>query len=140
MYCRNCGKELIGEPYYCMNCGARPQKGYNHCPACANPTSQYSEICVKCGTGLKESVAAVAPKGARHKSSAVLLAVFLCCCTWLYTYKKDSWKFWVALAVWVFMIMVLAAHIGPLGWLLAAVIWIWSIVDTARRPPAWYRF
>jgi len=35
MFCRNCGKELTGNPEICPNCGA--------------PTTELTEICPKCG-------------------------------------------------------------------------------------------
>jgi len=52
MFCRNCGKELIGTPEICPNCGARPLTGTNFCPSCGSPTTPMSEICVKCGARL----------------------------------------------------------------------------------------
>jgi hypothetical protein len=139
MYCRNCGKELIGVPYYCMNCGARPLAGTAFCPSCANTTTPLSEICVKCGLKLVQSQTAPQIKPARSKSTAILLAVFLQFGTWAYTYKHDRWKFWIGLAIWIFMIMLLAAQIGPAGWLMALGVWIWAIVDVARRPDEWYQ-
>jgi len=52
MFCRNCGKKLIGTPEICPNCGARPLTGTSFCPSCGSPTTPMSEICVKCGTRL----------------------------------------------------------------------------------------
>ncbi len=64
-YCRNCGKELFGNPELCMSCGARPMAGNAFCPACGGPTNALSEICVKCGARLgaapRVTGAAVAP-------------------------------------------------------------------------------
>jgi hypothetical protein len=140
-YCRNCGKELIGAPYYCMNCGARPNAGKSFCPACASPTTPLSEICVKCGTRLAPVNPAPLPNKphtGKTRSSAILLAVFLHFWTWLYTYRKDSWKFWIALAIWMFMLMILAAHVGPWGLMLALPVWLWSIIDAALKNDDWY--
>jgi hypothetical protein len=140
-YCRNCGKELIGEPYYCMNCGARPSMGKSYCPACAAPTTPLSEICVKCGTCLIP-IASIAAAGksrtGKYRSTAIILAVIMHLLTWLYTYQKDSWKFWVAFGIWMFMLMTLAAHIGPWGWMMALAVWIWAIIDTALKTDNWY--
>lgn len=66
MFCKNCGKEIVDNPQFCSNCGAN--------------LSAPAEV-VKKG---KERVA------------SILLAVFLSFWTWLYTYKKDAWKFWTA--------------------------------------------
>ena len=52
MFCRNCGKELTGNPELCLNCGARPLAGSSFCPGCGAPTSPIAEICVKCGARL----------------------------------------------------------------------------------------
>ena len=37
MFCRNCGKELIGSPEFCPNCGARPMRGDSFCSNCGAP-------------------------------------------------------------------------------------------------------
>jgi len=52
MFCRNCGKELIGSPEICTNCGARPMSGTSFCPNCSAPTTELTEICPKCGAGV----------------------------------------------------------------------------------------
>ena len=49
MFCRNCGKELIGSPEYCMNCGAKPMAGTSFCPGCGASTTPLTDICTKCG-------------------------------------------------------------------------------------------
>jgi hypothetical protein len=93
-----------------------PQPYYPHSPGAA-PAMYYVE-----------------PK---DKSVAVLLAVFLGCWTWVYTYKKDAWKFWLCLGLnltvfnplWTVFILLLP-NIG---------LWIWSIVDAAARQDQFYR-
>lgn len=67
------------------------------------------------------------PPNPKTKTTSVLLAVFLGIFTWLYTYKKDAWKFWVNLGMTV-------VTIGIWG----IVAWIWAIIDTAVRPSSWY--
>ena len=79
-----------------------------------------AEMCVKCGARLMSA-------GGKSKTTAVLLAVFLGFWTWLYTYRKDAWKFWLNLGLSVI----------TLG-LYGIVASIWAIVDAARRPSAWY--
>ena len=54
MYCRNCGKELIGTPEICLGCGARPSVGNSFCFACGAPTEPQAETCIKCGAQLIE--------------------------------------------------------------------------------------
>jgi len=49
MFCRNCGKELIGTPEICPNCGAKPMSGTSFCPNCGAAITPLTEICPKCG-------------------------------------------------------------------------------------------
>ena len=76
MYCRNCGKQLIGSPELCMGCGAKPLSGENHCNACGAATNALTEMCVKCGARLKKTSTET---GTSTKSRLVLtlLAFFL---------------------------------------------------------------
>ncbi len=161
MYCRNCGKEYTVSSDYCLNCGARPLTGNSYCQACASPTTPLSEICVKCGTRLiQQSVSS--QKRAKSKTASILLAVFLTFWTWLYTYKRDGWKFWVGLGLctaitglnffyWIVAIINTrgrmdlseegVAFLGILYVFAAVVwtgIWIWGIVDTAVKNNNWY--
>ena len=53
MFCKNCGKELAGNPEICLNCGARPMRGTSFCPGCGAPTTNMVEICTKCGARVK---------------------------------------------------------------------------------------
>jgi hypothetical protein len=92
-----------------------PQQGYGYAPA---PMQAYVER--------------------KDKTSAILLAVFLGFWTWLYTYKKDSWKFWVALALhitvfnplWTWMLLFLP-NIG---------MHVWAIVDVCVKPQQFYDY
>ena len=58
MFCRNCGKELIGTPEICVNCGAKPLAGSSFCPTCGAETNHLAEICMKCGARLQKVEAA----------------------------------------------------------------------------------
>jgi hypothetical protein len=49
MFCRNCGKELIGSPEFCPGCGAKPTRGTSFCSYCGAPTTPLTRICYKCG-------------------------------------------------------------------------------------------
>jgi hypothetical protein len=170
MFCRNCGKETPNQGEYCMTCGAKPLAGNSFCPACAAPTTPLSEICVKCGTRLIQSQSAPgissAPvsAGGKSKTVSILLAVFLGFWTWLYTYKKDHWKFWVSLGVsivcglgfgillvWLMVNSIDSSSSGDftsffIGYFIVAGIagiigfglWIWSVIDTAIKKDEWY--
>ena len=94
------------------------------CPSCGNIIFKQAEICPKCGVRNSLSTNPVQPKS---KTSAVLLAVFLGFWTWLYTYQKDAWKFWLNLILVIFTF-------GLWGF----VAWVWAIVDVAIKPPKFY--
>ena len=49
MFCRSCGKELIGTPEFCLECGARPTAGGAFCLACGTTTTPMTGICIRCG-------------------------------------------------------------------------------------------
>lgn len=55
MFCRNCGKELMGTPEICLNCGAKPLAGNSFCHACGAATNELAEICIKCGARLAKA-------------------------------------------------------------------------------------
>jgi len=75
MFCRNCGKELIGTPEICLNCGAKPLAGSNFCQACGAETNPLAEICIKCGARLAKAEAVdISPKS---RLAVTLLAWFL---------------------------------------------------------------
>jgi hypothetical protein len=52
MFCRSCGKELIGPSESCPNCGAKLTAGTDFCPECGAPTTPLTDTCPKCGAQL----------------------------------------------------------------------------------------
>jgi hypothetical protein len=149
-----------------MSCGARSLAGTAYCPACAGATTPISEICVKCGTKLVQPVpasGALSSRVGKSKVASILLAVFLGYWTWLYTYKKDAWKFWAGLGICLAMgigagfgvgvsiasnlnesdvltesliIQLMIAYIVIT--IIGTGIWIWGIVDTTVKKNEWY--
>jgi len=76
MFCRNCGKELIGVPEICLGCGAKPLVGSSFCQACGAKTSPVAEFCVKCGAGLGLKTVA-GDVSQKSRLAVTLLAWFL---------------------------------------------------------------
>lgn len=72
----------------------------------------------------------------KDRNTAILLAIFLGGWTWVYTYKKDAWKFWLSLILTVTLFnpiltvfILLLPNIG---------LYIWAIVDVAAKPQQFY--
>ena len=75
MFCRNCGKELIGTPEICLGCGAKPLIGTSFCQACGAGTNPQAEMCIKCGAKLAKAEAVDASP--KSRIAVTLLAWFL---------------------------------------------------------------
>ena len=154
VFCRNCGKDLEPNSKVCLSCGVAPPKGNKYCQNCGNEVSPLAELCVKCGVPL-------AHVSAKSKTVSVILAVLLTYWTWLYTYKRDKRKFWIALAVSIFLAVTfisvfLSGATTPtpdnggdkiptfiIAWIVLfqlfnLIIRIWAVVDTAVKPQSWY--
>jgi RNA polymerase subunit RPABC4/transcription elongation factor Spt4 len=117
MFCRNCGKELIGSPEICPNCGARPMRGNSFCSNCGAPTTPLTEVCVKCGARVVGREEAGLPKRVlRRIVGIVLLGILIS----------------VILVDWVsFPIPIYYRLLAPSGWLLIGA--IIGIVFLARK-------
>ena len=77
MFCRNCGKELVGTPEICISCGAKPLAGNGFCQACGTTTNPLAEICLKCGARLRKAEEVDASP--KSRLAVTLLAWFLGC-------------------------------------------------------------
>lgn len=76
----------------------------------------------------------------KSKTTSVLLAVFLSFWTWLYTFKKDAWKFWVGLVIFIFAFILDINREWPLFlWIFGSGLWLWAIIDVAVKKNEWYR-
>lgn len=101
-----------------------------YCGACGNGLVATAVVCPNCGSS--QVTAAQFTAVAKTKTTAILLAIFLSFWTWVYTYKKDMWKFWVGL-VTAIVLGIFTAGIG------AALVWVWAIVDVAIKPDSYYQ-
>jgi hypothetical protein len=122
MFCASCGKEQVVAGEYCPYCGAKVGVG------------------ISMGSGANS----------KNQVVSILLAFFLTFWTWLYTYKKDGWKFWLGLGLAVLaLILGIAIAVavpteeGALGMLIWYIVgfglWIWALVDVCVKKEAWYK-
>ena len=125
MFCRNCAKELVGNPEICMNCGAKPSAATAFCPNCGNPTTPLSVICPKCGAGLgtKTDIANVSQKS---RLVLFLLALFL---GQLGIHRYYAGKTGSGVAMLVLTIAGYATMILVIGFFALSVVWVWNLID-----------
>ncbi len=77
---------------------------------------------------------------AKSKTTAVLLAVFLCPATWLYTYRKDGAKFWAwaGIVIAALFLGAVAPAVASITGMMGLAFYVWTIVGVAKRPMSWY--
>lgn len=94
-------------------------------------TQQVTQTSGKSSENISESPS---PK---TKTASVLLAIFLSFWTWVYTYRRDYWKFWIGLVLTFIGFIVLTQ--GE-SWALIFYfgVWIWAIVDSSLKDKAFY--
>ena len=90
------------------------------------------------------------------------MAVFLSAWTWVYTWKANAKKFWIAVGLWVVQVILFAvgasvaasklvcnqagtcsiqsgsAGIVIFAWLIGLGVWIWAIVDASTKSQTFY--
>ncbi len=131
MFCRNCGKELIGTPEICMNCGARPLVGSSFCHACGAETNPLAEICIKCGVRLAKAGAAAGDVSPKSRIAATLLSILP---AWFFSvfgiHRFYLGKIGSAVAMLSLTILGwITIWIWGLGFLFLVAGGIWSFVD-----------
>jgi len=127
--CKFCGKQILSSAVFCPGCG-----------------SQIEVIKV---TQVKPRPI-ITPKS---KTSAVLYAILFGAWSWLYTYGKNSKKFWVSIILF-FGIGLITISYGcstifseypapPINYPIIYLVhfvgtWLWAIIDNAVRPRSFY--
>jgi RNA polymerase subunit RPABC4/transcription elongation factor Spt4 len=171
--CASCNQAVADGTKFCSNCGAPVGAAVTTAPQSAAPAGVvYSKFCASCGTGLV-ATAVICPNcgsaqkgfnasGGKSKTTAVLMAVFLSAWTWVYTWKANKKKFWIALGLWAVETILFVAganmaknqlvcnqsggctiHSGSAGlvafaWLIGLGIWLWAIIDASTKSQAYY--
>lgn len=130
MFCTACGSQQPNEAAFCSSCGASIQAAAQFQQRFVAPPAQpvYQQQFQQPYPQMQYP--------AKSKTTAILLAVFLGCWAWLYTYKFDSAKFWIAFGVG-FMLFFLNFVVWGIGFLGLGFA-VWAIIDAATRTDQWY--
>ncbi len=131
MFCRNCGKELIGTPVICIGCGAKPLAGTSFCHACGAATNPLTEICMKCGARIAKAdtaqvgqETAVSPKS---RLATTLLAFFLGSAG-IHRFYLGKIRTAIGMLV-LFIVGASTKEIIGIGYIFLIPVWIWALVD-----------
>jgi len=149
---------------FCSRCGAAVVVGSRFCNSCGNEVATPTQMCSYCGSaspfGVHTCRSCGAPFSAstsfgrgKSKTTSVLLAVFLAHWTWLNTYKRDAWKFWIGTGLLVVNIVLslvsyrlrldgnFSTATACSGWevIIAVGLWVWAVVDVSVKNANWYR-
>ena len=127
MFCRSCGKELIGIPEHCTGCGNKPLAGGNFCNICGAKTKPSADFCFSCGTHLGQTAEfGISPKS---RLSTALLAFFI---GGLGVHRFYIGKVMTAIEMLVLTIVGYAASFRSITWLALIcliAVYIWAFVD-----------
>lgn len=107
------------------------------CKSCGKELTGTPEYCPNCGAKVNVTVV----QRGKDKTISILLAVFLAYWTWLYTYKKDAWKFWTGLMLSILNVILIIITLGfwaIIGWVVSAALWLWAVIDVAVKSNEWY--
>jgi len=131
IFCRNCGKQLIGRPDICMNCGAKPLLGNSYCPSCGSTTNAQAVICVKCGAGLeaKPTIVKEDEKGNVSSKSRLVLVLLSFFLGQLGVHRFYAGKIATGVVMLILTIIGYSTIIIIFGFLPLTVVWIWNLVD-----------
>lgn len=132
-----------------------------YCPKCGKIIKKIALICPICGVQVRKleinqikTEIKITPK---KRWVALVLALFFNFWAWIYTYQKNYKKFWVMLAITIFLLSFIIFSILGFGlsygnieyweqlrnlsyfyYLYFSCLWLWVTIDYARRPNKFY--
>lgn len=171
--CASCQQTVIDGTKFCNNCGAPVGASAAAASQSVAPAGMvFTKFCASCGNGLV-AAAVICPQcgaaqkgfnssGGKSKTTAVVMAVFLSAWTWVYTWKVNAKKFWIAVGLWVIEVILFSVGASEaavkltcppgracsfqngssglviVAWLIGLGIWLWAIIDASTKSQAFY--
>lgn len=156
---------------FCGKCGERNPEGFAYCGKCGAMLNTASEPKFKSSVQQNSSLSTVATTGesvkanpypdlktGKSKALAIVLAIFLGFWSWIYTYKRSAWKFWLGfflliveiVSFYLRLTMMASAMLGDginssgltVTWFLSIgifiVVWLWAIIDNIGHNKKWF--
>jgi len=132
MFCSKCGAQLVAGAAFCGACGNAVATTQPNSAAPEQVThNYYVPPLPSAGNAAGPQFSSGSGTGAKSRTTAIWLAVLFGPWAWLYTYRTDKLKFWIAIGVVVISNSFLP-FVGFLGF------YIWSIVDVVSKNSDWY--
>lgn len=133
IYCPECGKPIKRNAVICINCGVQVKELKN--------IDGSSNIENHKNIGTKEISSNLAY--VKNKMTAVIMVVFLGFFGWLYIYKCSASKFWIALSIVCFLLILYgitggSTIINGLQFFVGFGTWLWAVIDTGTKPDIFF--
>jgi len=110
------------------------------CKNCGKKLDDKAVICVKCGVPVRN-----VSSQQKSRNISIVLAILLGKWTWLYTFKKDAWKFLTAFMLEFFGLFIgfTLAFFGGVEPIITMIMfalftWLWSVVDVCTKSDKFY--
>ena len=112
------------------------------CPECGKAIKRNAVICVHCGIQIKplqdmtvrSETINITPKS---RKVALWLVLFLGFFSWLYTFRKDWWKFLISLTIFFILFFVIRRN-ETAAFIIGAIVYLWPVIDVTVRKESFY--
>ena len=112
------------------------------CPECGKAIKRNAVICVHCGIQIKplQNITARNEEitiSSKSRRVALWLVLFLGFFYWLYTMRKDWWKFLISSFIFFVLLFVIRRN-ETAAFIIGAIIYLWPVIDVTIRKESFY--
>lgn len=113
-----------------------------YCPECGKAIKRNAVICVHCGIQIKP----LQDSTAKHEEIITIpksrkvtlwLVLFLGFFSWLYTFRKDWWKFLISSFIFLILFIVIKRN-ETVAFIIGAIVYLWPVIDVTIRKESFY--